>query len=81
MPPEALLDIDVEGEEGDDNSNSTTPQAAGAGSSGQQQQQQQRSVQGEIAFLSHEPVVSTSKLKGRTKAGEAWSCGLLRIWC
>jgi len=57
VPPEALLDVDVE--EGG------TP-----GADDHQQQVQQQNVQGEIAFLSHEPVVATSKLKGRSRTGE-----------
>lgn len=59
VPPEALLDVDVEEEGG----------TSGAEDHHHQQVQQQ-TVQGEIAFLSHEPVVATSKLKGRPRAGE-----------
>lgn len=68
VAPEALLDIDVEEEE-------ELAAGAGGGSAGGASAAETQSVQGEIAFLSHEPVVSTAQLKkGKTRAGEEPAC-------
>lgn len=45
---------------------------AGADSTADTEAAQPQSVQGEIAFLSHEPVVTTNKLKSRARHG---ACG------
>jgi hypothetical protein len=75
VPPEALLDIDVEEEQAACGISAGAGAAPGLGQPpAQQQQQQQQSVQGEIAFLSHEPVVTTRSTKGRSRAGKAFGC-------
>ena len=56
VPPEALLDVEVE-EEGQTATGAAEPP-----------QPTQQGVQGEIAFLSHEPVVCTAKTRGRAAA-------------
>lgn len=84
VAPEALLDIDVEEEEEEEPAAAAGAAAGvGGGNVGGASAAKTQSVQGEIAFLSHEPVVSTVQLKkGKTRAGEGPACAeVLLVSC